>query len=109
MWKCALPCVTISQCTDKASVHLYLSQTPLLLLASTPSLWPALSLKYATVCRHTACLAGGGASPGQTEGAGGGAHGGEAEPAEIRAAESPLPPDPGIAEVCPSSQRTGEL
>lgn len=54
---------------------IYLSHMPLLLL------WPALSLKYATVCRYTACLAGGGASPGQTEGAGGGAQRGEAQPA----------------------------
>ncbi len=62
-----------------------------------------------TARRYTTCLAGGGASPGQTEGAGGGAHRGEAQPAQIGAPEPPLPPDPGLAEVRPASQRPGKL
>lgn len=82
----------------------YLLSLPrLLLCASTPPLWPLLSLKYVTACRYTACLAGGGASPGQTEGAGGGTHRGEAQPAQISASKPSLPPDPGLAEVCPAS------
>lgn len=76
--------------------------------ASTPSLRPALSLKYVMVCRYTTCLAGGGASPGQTEGKGGGAHRGETQPTQIGAPEPPLPPDPGLAEVRPASQGPGK-
>lgn len=60
-------------------------------------------------CRYTTCLAGSGASPGQTEGKGGGAHRGEAQPAQIGAPEPPLPPDPGLAEICPSSQGPGKF
>lgn len=84
------------------SISLSLFLTP-----SALSLWPVLSLKYVTACRYTACLAGGGASPGQTEGAGGGAHRGEAQPAQVSAPEPPLPPDPGPAEVRPAPQRPG--
>lgn len=68
----------------------------------------AASLKYAMTCRYAACLAGSGASPGQTEGAGGGAHRGEAQPAQVCAAEPPLPPDPGTAEVSAAPQRPGK-
>lgn len=65
-------------CNDKTSLlitsaHLYLplaSFSP----APTPRLRPMLPLKNVTACRYTACLAGGGAAPGQTEGEGGGAH-----------------------------------
>lgn len=103
-----------TSCTDKASVlitslHLYLSHTPLL----PPSLHPlrhfAVTEICVTACRHAACLAGGGASPGQTEGAGGGTHRGEAQPAQVGAPEPPLSPDPGLAEVRPASQRPGTL
>lgn len=66
-----------------------------------------MSLKYAMACRYAACLAGGGAPPGQAEGAGGGAHRGEAQPAQVGAPESPLPPDTGLAEVCPATPRAG--
>lgn len=108
-------CVLTSQshylcpCTDKSLCPHHLSPPLSYLPASTPSIWPLLSLKYATACRYTACLAGGGASPGQTEGAGGGAHWGEAQPAQICAPEPPVPPDLGLAEVCPASQRPGKL
>lgn len=67
-----------------------------------------MSLKYAMACRYTACLAGGGTPPGQTEGAGGGAHRGEAQPAQVGAPEPPLPPDTGLAEVCPAAARPGK-
>lgn len=67
-----------------------------------------MSLKYAMACRYAACLAGGGAPPGQTQGAGGGAHRGEAQPAQVGAPESPLPPDTGLAEVCPATPRPGK-
>lgn len=60
-----------------------------------------------TACRHSACLAGGGASPGPAEGAGGGAHRGEAQPAQVCAPEPPLPPDPRPAEVRAAPQRPG--
>ena len=61
-----------------------------------------------TACRYPACLAGGGASPGQAEGEGGGAHRGEAGPAQVRPAEPPLPPDPRPAEVRAAHQRPGK-
>lgn len=67
-----------------------------------------MSLKYVMACRYAACLAGGGAPPGQAEGAGGGAHRGEAQPAQVGAPESPLPPDTGLAEVCPATPRSGK-
>lgn len=108
----ALPCLTIApHALIKTSV-LITSISPMHPFSSSLPLHHsdlALSLKYAAVCRYTACLAGGGASPGQTEGAGGGAHRGEAQPAQIRAPEPPVPPDPGLAEVRPTSQRPGKL